>query len=94
MKSNRAAWILICSQSISIAGDSLLLIVLPLLVFDLTGSAFEVSVVFILTELPNFFGFFSGVLRRYFSPKQLVILYDAGRFFYLAISYLHGDIWI
>ncbi|OPG90921.1 hypothetical protein B2I22_16920 [Bacillus spizizenii] len=83
VKSNRAAWILICSQSISIAGDSLLLIVLPLLVFDLTGSAFEVSVVFILTELPNFFGFFSGVLRRYFSPKQLVILYDAGRFFIL-----------
>ncbi|MFC4770230.1 MFS transporter [Effusibacillus consociatus] len=82
---NRNAWLLIGGQSVSIVGDSLLVMVLPLMVLDLTGSALQVSVVFILTQLPNFLAFLSGRMRKYFTPKTLIFFYDLSRFVILLI---------
>jgi Major Facilitator Superfamily len=70
------AWLLIGGQSIAIMGDSLLLIVVPLLVLDRTGSALQVSLVFILTQLPAFLGFLSGTARRHAASKTLIVTYD------------------
>lgn len=75
----RRAWLLIGGQSIAIMGDSLLLIVLPLLVLDRTGSALQVSLVFILTQLPTFLGFLSGSARRFGASKTLIVSYDFAR---------------
>ncbi|MFD3257567.1 MFS transporter [Paenibacillus lentus] len=86
MNWKRNAWLLIGGQSISIAGDSLMMMVLPLMVLDLTGSVFQVSIVFILTQLPTFFGFLSGTFRRFYRPKILIVSYDFIRFIILLIT--------
>ncbi|MFC3790334.1 MFS transporter [Paenibacillus sp. GCM10012307] len=82
---SRKAWLIISSQSISIAGDSLLLMVLPLMILERTGSIFQVSLVFILTQVPVFLSFLSGLMRRYFQARTLIIVYDIVRFFILMI---------
>lgn len=78
--SNRNVYLLILGQTVSLIGDNLSLIVLPLLILDYTGSALQVSIIFILTDLPSFLGIFAGILRQHFSSKKLLIFYDIIRF--------------
>jgi MFS family permease len=77
--SKRNAWLLVGGQSVSTLGDGLLVVVLPLMVLDVTGSAIQVSIIFILTQLPTFFGTLSGRLRRRFAPRELLVAYDSAR---------------
>jgi len=75
----RDAQVLIGGQNISVVGDNLLLIVLPLFVLDLTGSPLQVSIVFILTQLPTFLGFLSGAARRHLPHRSLLVVYQTAR---------------
>lgn len=73
------AWLVVGGQAVSTVGDSMLLVVLPLMVLDLTGSPLQVSLVFVLTQLPAFLGFLAGTPRRRFRPRTLLIAYDVLR---------------
>jgi MFS family permease len=73
------AWLVVGGQAVATVGDSMLLVLLPLLVLDLTGSPLQVSLVFVLTQLPTFLGFLAGWPRRRFGPRTLLVAYDAGR---------------
>jgi hypothetical protein len=75
----RDFWVLIGGQNASVVGDNLLLIVLPLFVLDLTGSPLQVSIVFILTQLPTFLGFLWGAARRLLPPRSLLVIYQTAR---------------
>ncbi len=75
----RDAWIVVAGQSISTVGDSMLLILLPLLVLDVTRSPLHVGLVVAVAEVPAFLGFLSGWPRRYLGARELLVLYDMGR---------------
>ena len=73
------AWLVVGGQAVATVGDSMLLVLLPLLVLDLTGSPLQVALVFVLTQLPTFLGFLAGRPRRRFGPRTLLIAYDTVR---------------
>jgi MFS transporter, NRE family, putaive nickel resistance protein len=73
------AWLLVGGQSISTLGDALMLVVLPLAVLDLTGSVLQVSLFFVLTQVPAFVGVLAGTPRRRFAARSLLVAYDLGR---------------
>jgi MFS family permease len=73
------AWLVVGGQAMSTVGDSMLLVLLPLVVLDLTGSPLQVSLVVVLTQLPSFLGFLAGRPRRRFGPRRLLVAYDLVR---------------
>ncbi|HET8642349.1 MAG TPA: MFS transporter [Pseudonocardiaceae bacterium] len=75
----RDAWIVVAGQSIATLGDSMLVLVLPLLVLDLTRSPLHVGLVVAVAEVPAFLGFLSGWPRRHLGAQPLLVSYDLSR---------------
>jgi MFS family permease len=73
------AWLLVGGQSVATLAEALVLVVVPLAVLDLTNSALQVGVVFMLTQAPALLGFLAGAPRRRFGARHLLIVYNAGR---------------
>ncbi len=68
-------------QALSYAGDGLRLIAIPLLVFQLTGSALSLGVTFALETLPfALFSLVGGSLADRLNRRSLMLVTDATRF--------------
>jgi MFS family permease len=89
------AWPIVAGQAISLLGDYVALLALPLFVLDLTGSALDLGLTTAFETLPTLlFGFFAGVALDRFAIKRALIIADLGRagaFAALAIA-VAGDV--
>jgi len=87
-------------QSVSLLGDYIALLAIPLFVLDLTGTGRDLGLAMAFETLPTlFFGFAAGVALDRISIRRALIVSDlarAGAFTLLAISILAGasQVWI
>ncbi|HEX8175886.1 MAG TPA: MFS transporter [Pyrinomonadaceae bacterium] len=79
----RLLWI---GQSVSLLGDQIYLVALPLLTLQLNGSGFALGTVLMATTIPRaLFQLVGGALSDQFSPHRLILISNAGRALLIAI---------
>jgi MFS family permease len=79
----RLLWI---GQSISLLGDQIYLVALPLLTLQLNGSGLELATVLMATTIPRAaLELFGGAASDQFSPHTLILISNAGRAVCVAI---------
>lgn len=85
----RRLWI---GQSLSRFGDSIMLIMLPIVVYHITGSTLDMGLVMTLSMIPQIILLpFTGLLVDRFSRTKLMVLSDAIRFLLLVILSLSSS---
>ncbi|HEX9035883.1 MAG TPA: MFS transporter [Ktedonobacterales bacterium] len=77
---SRAFRLLWVGQFISTAGSALSMLAASILVYRVTGSAFSVGLMLIVTALPSLlFGLIAGVIVDRFDRKRVMVIADLGR---------------
>lgn len=66
--------LLMASQTISTVGDALLMVAVPLMVLQVSGSAAQVGVAVALIRLPDFLGFLTRPVRDRMSARTIIAL--------------------
>lgn len=90
----RNAWLIVIGQAISLLGDYVAFLAVPLFVLHLTGAGTDLGLVMALETLPTLlFGFAAGVALDRISIRRALIVADLARaaaFALLAISVVAG----
>jgi MFS family permease len=76
----RNIWPIVAGQSVSLLGDYVAILALPLFILDLTGSALDLGLTTAAETLPTIlFGFAAGVALDRVSIRRALIIADLGR---------------
>ena len=79
-RSPRNTWPIVVGQAVSLLGDYIAVLALPLFVLELTGSALDLGLTTAFETLPVLlFGFAAGVALDRFAIKRALIIADLGR---------------
>jgi hypothetical protein len=79
-RARRNAWWIVSGQAVTLLGDYIALLALPLFVVELTGSAFDLGLTTALETLPTLlFGFAVGVMLDRISLRRALVIADVGR---------------
>jgi len=81
----RDARLLVAGQIMSTFGDTLLIVGVPLMVLQVSGSAVQVGFVVALTQAPTLLGFLARRLRRRTAGRSLLVAFDLLRMVAVAL---------
>jgi DHA3 family macrolide efflux protein-like MFS transporter len=82
-------------QAISQIGDALSVVAIPLLVFQITGSAMNLAISFVISTLPwVVIGPFAGVWVDRTDRRTVLIFTDLIRVFFMLIIFFSSNIWL
>jgi MFS family permease len=92
LKFGRDLWMLLIAQAISSVGDYMVSITLSVLVYQLTGSALNVAMVYLVTVLPSVLGLFVGPWLDHLPLKKIMISADLARAVLVGVAPLAANV--